>query len=73
MLGRPCLTIRPSYVCFFQGGPALGRQTCQPEGQEIREANRPGVLGPPRPPIGVRGDAPVGARGGGSPRKLLGL
>ena len=45
----------------------MKHQTCQPEGQEIREANRPGVVGASHAPNRVRGDAPVGAQGAKPP------
>ena len=42
-------------------------QTCQPEGQEIREANRPGVVGASHAPNRGAGRRPGGGPGGKAP------
>ena len=42
-------------------------QTCQPEGQEIREANRPGVVGASHAPNRGAGRRPGGGPGGEAP------
>ena len=42
-------------------------QTCQPEGQEIREANRPGVVGASHAPNRGAGRRPSGGPGGEAP------
>ena len=42
-------------------------QTCQPEGQEIREANRPGVVGASHAPNRGVGRRPGGGPGGEAP------
>ena len=39
-------------------------------GFESGQAKWPGVRGPPRPPAGSRGSAPVGGQGGEAPLKL---
>ena len=43
------------------------QQTCQPEGQEIREANRPGVVGASHAPNRGAGRRPGGGPGGEAP------